>query len=173
MISIFTSPIPDPEDGSGRREREQLTAGLLLEQAFGIPVTLDHYPDGAPFVREHPGHFISISHSASICVLVLSDAPVGVDIESPRPQLERVKGKFMSAEELASLSELTPSSLLPYWTAKEAVYKLLRRPSLPLCDIHVSPAQDSASACGIECTLTFRPLGEELMAIARLTESHS
>lgn len=173
MISLFTAPVGKPQTPSDRRKRERAATEILLSRAFGLPVTLEHYPDGAPYVREHPDSFISISHSETTCVLALSDAPVGVDIESPRSQLVRVAGKFMAESELNCLPELTPSSLLHYWTAKEAVYKLLRRPGLPLCDIILSPTLDSATARGVTCTLTFTPLEGELMAVARLTGSRS
>jgi 4'-phosphopantetheinyl transferase EntD len=47
--------------------------------------------------------------------------PIGVDIESLRPQIEKIKSKFCRPEELEFA--VTPVQTLLIWSAKEAMYK--------------------------------------------------
>ncbi len=47
--------------------------------------------------------------------------PLGVDIESLRPQIEKIKSKFCRPEELEFA--ITPVQSLLIWSAKEAMYK--------------------------------------------------
>jgi len=50
-----------------------------------------------------------------------SAQPIGVDIESLRPQIEKIKSKFCRPEELDFAT--TPIQTLLIWSAKEAMYK--------------------------------------------------
>ena len=122
---LFFRPLASPA-----REAEREAALSLIREAFGPDATYSHAPDGAPvLLPEREGVCISLSHSRDMCALATASQPVGVDIEQPRPQLVRVMDKFLSEREKQLLGpEATPQALLPYWTAKVAVYKAARPP---------------------------------------------
>lgn len=133
-IHIYVVPIGD--DGS-RRERESAAVAALVEEAFGQPFEVEHYENGAPYIKGTE-RYISISHSREVAVLAVSDKPVGVDAEEWRPQLLRVSSRFMTPEEHERYS--TPDKILEAWTLKEAAYKLLQ-PNTPATAIAL-PLQD-------------------------------
>lgn len=160
MILVYTTGIEKvSETPGGRRQAELAAVRRLTEKAFPFEAVLAHYPDGAPFIENHPEIHISISHSSSTCVMAVSDQPVGIDIETPRAQLARVKDKFLNTEEAARIeADDAPDSLgllLRYWTAKEAVYKLMRTPGLSLTEIILSTDMSTASAIGKIVSLSF------------------
>lgn len=83
-----------------------------------------YYDDlGKPFLDD--GKYISITHSYEFTAIIISDNPVGIDIEKQRDKIMRIAPKFIGFEELyikelkASVKELTV-----IWGAKESMYKL-------------------------------------------------
>lgn len=137
-------------EGTGR-DAERSAALLLVRREFGPEAIIEHTEHGAPVVTggDESAPHISISHTSRQCVLAVGSSPLGVDAESPRPQLARVKEKFLSTFEMTRLSpkELSdPTTLLPFWTAKEAVYKAAGTPGLGLSEIVVTG--DTATARG-------------------------
>lgn len=74
---------------------------------------------------------VSISHCrAGVAVAFDEFRTVGVDIETLRPQLQRVKTRFLSQAQLETM--VTPAQLLEAWTIKEALYKAMLTPGLRL-----------------------------------------
>lgn len=111
-----------PGSRGSRRERESAAVRKILHNLFGDEVSLDHLESGAPILRGIDGVSISISHSAYMAVVALTQGiPIGVDSETLRPQLERVIHKYMSPAEQAVLE--TPEQHLVAWCIKEAAYK--------------------------------------------------
>lgn len=87
----------------------------LLYNAFGKP----HLSDGK---------FISISHSHEFSAIVLSDVPVGVDIEKERPKVHRIAPKFLQSSEFTeNASDRTRTT---QWCIKEAAYKVFGKKGL-------------------------------------------
>lgn len=153
---------------SSSRQAEREASLSLVREVFGPDATYTHEADGAPLLHpHHEGVYISISHSRNMCVLATAHSPIGADIESPRVQLVRVADKFLSEREKQVLTgNLSARSLLPYWTAKEAVYKAARTPGLSLTEIEVTA--DSATARGHRYSLHYitPPTADSLIAIA-------
>lgn len=91
------------------------------------------YDGDRPFVKE--GH-LSLSHGGQhACAVFHPYAPVGVDVEGPRPQLQRIAGKFLHPEERAFLEGTTSDwGLRIAWGAKEAVYKAAMTPGLAFAE---------------------------------------
>lgn len=127
MISEFTvgtttigmMPIPDNPDVP-RRQRERETVALLLRRMLAREARLTHAPDGTPLLE---GYNISISHSRALAVVALdTERQVGIDAEEMRPQLVRIKERYLSPAELDVFT--TGMQLLTAWTIKEAVYKI-------------------------------------------------
>jgi 4'-phosphopantetheinyl transferase len=155
----------------GRRERylrtedrDRFTLGvavtrLVLGPLLGLP------PERVPLNRECPdcgkphgrpvvagGPRLSVSHSGDRVAVAFSAAgPVGVDVEATRPLDEGIERHVLAPAESAASAALAAgasggfdaSSLLSYWTRKEAIVKAtgdgLRA---PMRDITVSaPAE--------------------------------
>ena len=128
-VSIAITPVRRTP-GSSRADDERIAVAEAVSRLFpGTKTTIGHFPDGAPFLAGLSDVRVSVSHSLTHAAVAVSLEPVGIDIEQPRSQLERVAPRFMSARELASAENL-PSGLLRAWTAKEAVFKILREPGV-------------------------------------------
>ena len=122
---------------SGRRNeaarQESLTAGLLWAFAMkkhgretGSVMLL---PAGKPILADGSLWF-SLSHSGVYALCALSDAPVGCDVQLPRPVKLSVARRFCKAEQewLLSLPEKEQlTALLRLWTRKEAWVKAASR----------------------------------------------
>ncbi|MBD5180731.1 MAG: 4'-phosphopantetheinyl transferase superfamily protein [Bacteroidales bacterium] len=120
---IAISPLPEAELTETKPQphaRERATVKALLER-LGLPSQVDHHPDGSPFLPGFDG-YISISHSReSVAIALNPHHRIGIDTETWRPQLERVKHKFLSTREL-EVYQGNPGLLLA-WCMKEAAYK--------------------------------------------------
>ena len=118
--------------GKARTER---AAGMLLLRDTLKSVGVDGFnieilPSGKPVLRNSPLHF-SISHAGGLCALVLSDTPVGIDLQD----LDAVKKisnlssfarrSFTPDEYEVFLQEPTCEQVCRLWTRKEALVKLL------------------------------------------------
>lgn len=73
-------------------------------------------------------HHHNISHSGCLVAVALSDVPVGVDVEVPRPVRERVAEKILSDNERAYFSQSGGDGMtfLQMWTLKESYGKALK-----------------------------------------------
>lgn len=157
MFSIFRQTLPET-DREGRRAAERAASLSLVREVFGEEAELLHHPDGAPWIPQAPdGTVYSLSHSARECVLATASGvmAIGIDIETPRPQLMRVCHKFLSENERRFIPADDITLLLKAWTAKEAVYKAARTPGLPLADIEIVPGFTHAHALGRTYTLHY------------------
>lgn len=135
-VTVYILAYRRAEGEQTPRRAEQNAVRRLVEAAFGPDARLEHHSDGAPYVAGSD-RFISVSHSRTLAVLAVAPFPVGVDIEEPRPQLQRIAGRFLSAEEQQHYRTLP--ELLTAWTLKEAAYKALR-PVLPATAMPLPPA---------------------------------
>src|SRR5690606_9530137 len=70
-------------------------------------------------------YHISISHSSSLVVILLSEQTAGIDVESLDRNTEKVSTRFLSEQEAGHISKTTSPSLtrILYWCAKEALFK--------------------------------------------------
>ncbi|MDE5745889.1 MAG: hypothetical protein K2H84_09610 [Paramuribaculum sp.] len=138
------------------RAGEKITVGQMVKDLF-TGAELCHENSGAPFVEGSDKH-ISISHGGGYAVMAVSDKPIGVDIEAPREQLERIRHKFMRVEDSAA-------SLLHAWTAKEAAFKASGNSSVTVHDIVVKDNSAYISGNGWK-TIDFYNLDSLLIAVA-------
>jgi 4'-phosphopantetheinyl transferase EntD len=123
--------LPMLEKMSEHRRREWLAVRVLLKQTLGEEKEIRYTALGKPYLADN-SYFISISHTKGyVAIAVNKEHPVGVDIEYRSPRVEKIRSRFMSAEEENHLSTTNPSlHLLLHWSAKETLYKILE-------DIHV------------------------------------
>lgn len=110
---------------SGKRQREALTAHLLLSVLSGRDdLVINHMDDGAPIVD---GYNISISHTMGWLAIVLSKGKrIGVDIEYCSDKVDHVAARFIREDEQNS----SRNERLINWCAKEATYKYFHEQDL-------------------------------------------
>ena len=85
---------------------------------------------GKPFLKD--GKHISISHSFSFSGVIISDHPVGIDIEMQRPKIGIIAKKFIDYEwaYLKPEQEDYINKLTIIWAIKESLYKLFATPGM-------------------------------------------
>ncbi|MGA2670270.1 MAG: 4'-phosphopantetheinyl transferase superfamily protein [Dehalococcoidia bacterium] len=92
-------------------EKSQMRLGKLLKDKEGIP-----YPVA--------GTYWSLSHKPKYVAAVVSKNKVGIDIEEVKPRAESLFARVASDEEW-ELKEKSWDALFRYWTAKEAILKVI------------------------------------------------
>ncbi|NNL79363.1 MAG: 4'-phosphopantetheinyl transferase superfamily protein [Flavobacteriaceae bacterium] len=85
---------------------------------------------GKPHLTD--GKFISISHSYQYTGIIISDQPVGIDIEMKREKIRRIASKFIDYEKhyLDAEEDRYVDRLTTIWCIKESLYKLFAQPGL-------------------------------------------
>lgn len=120
-IRVLCMPLPQ---ASSRREAE-----LQAERTLLPGLTIAHDEHGAPHLPGRACH-ISISHSRThLAAALCADSPVGIDIETDRPQLRAVGRRVLSEAEMEAYGR-DPLGLLRAWTLKEALYKAALTPGI-------------------------------------------
>ncbi len=149
MIVSYFAPMPAPDEARAalarlprwRRERAEkfnneaafgrsVGAGLLYAHALrraGLdPERAVVFLDAGKPVFAAADAWFSLSHSGAYVLCALADAPVGADIQEPRPVRLSMARRFCAAESEA-LHALPPEaqtdSLLRLWCRKEAWVK--------------------------------------------------
>ena len=102
-----------------------LCEGLRKEYGIEEPPVFEYGEHGKPSIVGHPEIYFNISHCREAAICVLSDKPVGVDIESIRPYNESLTRYTMSDEEMIQIerAERREVEFIRLWTLKEAVLK--------------------------------------------------
>lgn len=103
-------------------EAQQIAYHGIEKDAYGKPHLLQS------------DYQLSISHSyPMVACAIHPTAPCGIDIESTRPQLAKIKHKFLNSTELERCgSDL--HQLCIHWSAKEALYKIHGRKRLSFAE---------------------------------------
>ena len=113
--------------GKEKRNIHWLATRVLLRKMLNTNKYIDCQTDenGKPFLANLP-HHISLSHSYKYAAVMVSKTrKVGIDIEIIKTKIERVKGKFLAADELNFIGDENQiEKLYICWCAKEALYKL-------------------------------------------------
>lgn len=101
-----------------------------LLKSLGIhPETHQYDNIGAPYLTD--GRYISISHTGDAAAVVISSVSVGIDLEHYKDKIKRVAPRFLHASEGQIPKDFDEISYLTQlWTAKEALYKLYKKPGL-------------------------------------------
>lgn len=118
-----------------RHEHDQrlcLAAYLLLEQAlrqeYGIDrlPPFDYGPQGKPFFASLPHIHFNLSHCREAAVCVVSDHPVGIDVESLSHYDTALLPPTMSLSEQQHIAcaESPAVAFIRLWTMKESLLKL-------------------------------------------------
>lgn len=108
---------------SSIHRRGFLSIRHLLHLAGYTDSDLYYTVDGKPHLRDNK--HISITHSFEFTAIIISDAPVGIDIEKKRPKITYIAPKFINCEsEFVQQSSDPITALTVIWGAKESMYKL-------------------------------------------------
>ena len=102
-----------------------LCEGLREEYGISEKPVFEYGEHGKPSIVGHPEIFFNMSHCREAAICVLSNKPVGVDIESIRPYNESLARYTMSDEEMALIesAERRDVEFIRLWTLKEALLK--------------------------------------------------
>jgi len=103
-----------------------LCEGLRKEYGIEEPPVFEYGEHGKPSIVGHPEIHFNMSHCKEAAICVLSDNPVGVDIESIRRYSESLARYTMSDAEMERIlqAECPEEEFIRLWTQKEAVLKL-------------------------------------------------
>ena len=100
-----------------KRNKEWIASRLLLNE-INPNYSISYNEFGAPELDN--GTYISISHSKGLVAIIISQKQVGIDIEEISDKALRVSSKFISTNNLKSL---TTEKATLIWCCKEAIYK--------------------------------------------------
>ena len=100
-----------------------------LRETYGItdnPI-FEYNEHGKPSIVSHPEIHFNLSHCKEAAICVVSDQPIGVDVESIREYKESLVHYTMNDEEIHEIesSEDSASAFIRLWTMKEATTKLI------------------------------------------------
>ena len=120
---------------SYRNERDRrccVTAYWLLQRAlqqeYGITELpeLVHDKNGKPSLAGRPDIHVSLSHCRDAVACVVSDQPIGIDIETMSHYSPEVAQRVMSEEEMCHImaSSEPATTFTRLWTMKESLFKL-------------------------------------------------
>ncbi|MBC9795407.1 4'-phosphopantetheinyl transferase family protein [Sinomicrobium weinanense] len=105
-----------------------LSVRQLLKIAGYEAEALFYDANGKPHLRD--GKHISISHSFQFSAIIVSDFPVGIDVEKQREKITIIADKFVDYEfSYLNESELV-RKLTVIWCAKESMYKVFAAPGM-------------------------------------------
>ena len=84
---------------------------------------ISYLENGKPIIKSPEGYHISVSHSGTLTALVISDLPIGIDIERVREfDFSRLKERFLSEKEREAV--LSKEDFFKIWVKKEAEAKI-------------------------------------------------
>ena len=92
-------------------QKSRVKLGELLKDGNGVPCPVD-------------GIYWSLSHKPKYVAAVVSSDKVGIDIEEVKPRTESLFARVAGDDEWA-LRQKSWDTLFRYWTAKEAVLKVI------------------------------------------------
>lgn len=112
----------------GKRTLHWLATRVLLRTLLSTDEFIACVPDqnGKPYLPDFP-YKISLTHSFDYAGIILSTrGECGIDIELVKEKIDRIKQKFLKAQELDFIpkNDNRIEQLYACWCAKEAVYKL-------------------------------------------------
>lgn len=113
-------------------QKRSLAAGLLLEQilnenGFSVDMIVAD-ENGKLYLPGENNFFFSLSHSGEYAACVVSDVPVGVDIQQKRETKANIARRFFQCQEAQRIEsepeEKQADLFFRYWTGKESYLKL-------------------------------------------------
>ena len=103
-----------------------LCEGLRKEYHITEPPTFEYNEHGKPAIVGHPEIHFNMSHCREAVICMLSNKPIGIDVETIHRYSESLARYTMSDEEMEQILQSDNPALVftRLWTMKEAVLKL-------------------------------------------------
>ena len=107
-----------------KRKKEYLAVRLLTEKLLDKKPDIHYRKAGNPYLKNHTLN-ISISHSAELITVFLSEKIAGIDAENIFRNTEKITRRFLSDSEFKTTTQSNNRQLafVMYWSAKEAIFK--------------------------------------------------
>ena len=104
-----------------------LKQGLRKEYGITENPVFEYNEHGKPSIVGHPEIFFNLSHCKEAAVCVISDHPVGIDVESIREYKYSLVHYTMNEAEVAEIEKAEDPAVafIRLWTMKEATLKLI------------------------------------------------
>lgn len=119
-------------------DKKNFLATRCILQSLGYSSEdLFYDEEGKPFLKS--GKHVSISHSFDMVVVIISEHPVGVDIEKKREKIMNVAEKFTQWDyrNTSFSAQNVLQKLTMIWSAKEAGFKAHGNPEITINNIMV------------------------------------
>lgn len=117
---------------SEERKLQWLASRALLKQIRADADLIIAYDEfNKPYIENDSSLKISISHSHHIVAIILDKKnESGIDIELIKDKIIKIAPKFLSSEELKTISKNDFEKATVYWCAKESIYKFYGKKEL-------------------------------------------
>lgn len=143
VLESYLKLTPTQKKALNQRQTENGKKGFLAVRAalvhLGKPLS-DLTTDalGAPILLHN---HCSFTHTPDYAAVLVDKSPVGIDMEYYRSKIKRIATKFVHTNERPFVPENDQIQWLTrLWTAKEALYKAVKKPGLSLHQqIEVTP----------------------------------
>ena len=135
LISVFHFSVNEKTEFQKfmlkKRQTEFLSTRLLLQQLLGEKTEISYQESGRPQIKNSAKN-ISISHSADLVAIFISNNLIGVDVEIASRNIDKVVNRFLHPRELEWIAEAENKQFLKmlFWCAKEAIYKCACHPGI-------------------------------------------
>jgi phosphopantetheinyl transferase len=104
------------------KRNEHLAVRALKNQVFPYS-ELCYTEIGAPYLKNGP--YISISHTEGLVgISSCNEFAIGFDLEGYKDKIRSIAHKFLSEQEIHQIQPFETKQLIPYWCAKEVLYKV-------------------------------------------------
>lgn len=114
-----------------RTQVQRYASRLLLAKMLGEMPEVSKDENGKPLLPNHP-YELSISHTDGYAAILLGNGSLGVDVQHFKPNVLKVRDRFLDENELQMAQDIEATTLL--WAAKEAIYKYNALPGLDFKD---------------------------------------
>ena len=143
-------------------QRAFLSIRKLLALAGYSDFDLEYDVFGKPHLVD--GRYISITHSHHFSAIIVSNEPVGIDIEMQRNIILKIAHKFVNDQELNRLQKTDLAEyikkLTVKWGAKEAIFKIKNEKGISFKD-HIQVTPFELNETPTSANLSYRGLDEK------------
>ena len=143
-------------------QRAFLSIRKLLALAGYSDFDLEYDTFGKPHLVD--GRYISITHSHHFSAIIVSNEPVGIDIEMQRNIILKIAHKFVNDQELNRLQKTDLAEyikkLTVKWGAKEAIFKIKNEKGISFKD-HIQVTPFELNETPTSAILSYRGLDEK------------
>lgn len=107
-----------------KRQVEYLATRLLLQNLLNAKTEIVYEKSGCPKLK-YSNQNISISHSADLVAIFISNDSIGIDVENINRNIDKITSRFLHYEEIswAEKQENPQTAKILLWCAKEAIFK--------------------------------------------------